>query len=150
MADVNQSLKIVWNGNTKGNGSIKANNIETRIAISQSSGGSGEGTSPKELLVSSAAACYTMTLVAILESRNLPVVQLSMDSEVTNSKEEELKIVHHPRITLSTDATEEQIQLANRAFMSADKGCAIGKMLKKADVQIDIAGEVSLQSGEEI
>ena len=148
MANVKKRLYTVWNGNTKGNGNIKTNNFDTKIAISESSGGSGEGTGPKELLVSSAASCYIMTLVSILETRNLPVVDLTMDSDVTVSKEKGFEIIHYPKITLSTDATEEQIQTANRAFVLADKGCAIGKLLKKADVQIDIDGKVSVQSGE--
>lgn len=146
MADSKTNLKIVWDGDTKGNGSLNARNLETKIAISESSGGSGEGTGPKELLVSSAASCYTMTLVAILDSRKLPVVGLMMDSEATLSKEEGLKIIHYPHITLSAEATEEQIQTANRAFMLADKGCAIGNMLKKADAQIHIKGKLTVQN----
>ncbi|WP_121614289.1 OsmC family protein [Mesobacillus foraminis] len=148
MADGKKKFRTVWNGNTKGNGRIEANNLETTIAISEGSGGSGEGTGPKELLVSSAAACYIMTLVAILETRNLPVVQLTMDSEASISKQEGFKIIHNPNIVLSAGATEEQIQTTNRAIQSADKGCAIGKMLKRADVQIDILGNVSVQSGQ--
>lgn len=139
-------LKTIWNGNTKGNGSIQANNLEVNIAIPESSGGSGEGTGPKELLVSAAAACYTTTLAAILESRKLPVVELTMDSDVTVSKEEGFKIIHYPHIRVSAGATEEQIKTANKAFILADKGCSIGNMLKKADAQIDIEGKVSVLS----
>jgi lipoyl-dependent peroxiredoxin len=149
MADLKTNLKTVWYGNTKGNGRIKANFLETNIAIPESLGGSGEGAEPKELLITSAAACYTMTLVTMLETRKLPVTGLTMDSEATNSKEEGFKIIHYPQIILSADATEEHIQAANRAIVSADKGCAIGNMLKKADVQIDIEGKVSISSGEE-
>jgi lipoyl-dependent peroxiredoxin len=149
MAGLKVNLKTVWNGNTKGNGRIQANYLETKIAIPEFLGGSGEGAEPKELLVTSAAACYTMTLVAMLETRKLPVAGLTMDSEATNSKEEGFKILHYPHIILSADATEEQIQSAYRAISAADKGCAVGNMLKKADTQLDIVGKVSVQSGEE-
>ncbi|AZV59450.1 OsmC family protein [Peribacillus frigoritolerans] len=142
MADLKTNLKTVWYGNTKGNGKIQTNNLETNIAIPEALGGSGEGAEPKGLLVSSAVACYTMTLVAILEARKLPVAGLTMDSEASNSKEEGFKIIHYPHIILSANATEDQIQLANRAIMAADKGCAVGNMLKKADVQIEIKGKV--------
>ncbi|RAS91021.1 hypothetical protein A3863_07270 (plasmid) [Priestia endophytica] len=138
------NLKTVWHGNTKGNGSIQVSDYETNIAIPTSMGGSGEGAEPKGLLVTSAAACYTMTLVSMLETRKLPVAGFTMDSEVSNSKEEGFKIKHYPHITLSADATEDQIQSVNRAILSADKACAIGNMLKKADVQIDIEGKVSI------
>jgi peroxiredoxin-like protein len=142
VADLKTNLKTVWYGNTKGNGKIQTNNLETNIAIPEALGGSGEGAEPKGLLVSSAVACYTMTLVAILEARKLPVARLTMDSEASNSKEEGFKIIHYPHIILSANATEDQIQLANRAIMAADKGCAVGNMLKKADVQIEIKGKV--------
>ncbi|MEM1503635.1 OsmC family protein [Domibacillus sp. 8LH] len=149
MAGSKTNVKTVWNGNTKGTGKIKADRLETNIAIPESLGGSGEGTEPKELLVSSAAACYSMTLVAMLETRKLPVAELTMKSEATNSKEEGFKIIHYPYVILSADATEEQIQAANRAIVAADKGCAIGNMLKKAEVQIDFEGKVSVASGKE-
>lgn len=146
----NLNLKTVWNGSTKGNGKIQTNNFETDIAIPELLGGSGEGAEPKGLLVSSAAACYSMTLVAMLETRKLNVTGLTMNSEATNSKEEGLTITHYPNIVLSDDATEEQIESANRAIAAADKGCAVGNMLKKADVQINIEGKVSVASGEGI
>ncbi|MCI2256480.1 OsmC family protein [Domibacillus sp. PGB-M46] len=149
MDSLKTNLKIVWNGNTKGAGRVKAAHLETNIAIPESLGGSGEGTEPKELLVTSAAACYSMTLVAMLETRKLPVAGLTMDSEATNSKEEGFKIIHYPHVILSANATEEQVQSANRTILAADKGCAIGNMLKKADVQIDLEGKVSVASGEE-
>ncbi|WP_077596146.1 OsmC family protein [Oceanobacillus kimchii] len=145
MADLKTNLKTVWNGSTKGNGNIEANYLDTKIAIPESSGGSGEGADPKELLVTSAAACYTMTLVAMLEARKLPVDQFTMDSEGTNSKEEGFKVIHYPHITLSANATEKEIRSVNRAFKAADKGCAVGNMLKKADAQIDIVGKVSVE-----
>ncbi|WP_338789550.1 OsmC family protein [Metabacillus sp. FJAT-53654] len=121
------------------------------MAIPESSGGTGEGAEPKGLLVSSAAACYSMTLVAMLEARKLNVTGLTMNTEATNSKEEGFKIIiiHYPHIILSADATEDQIQSANRAIVAADKAYAIGNMLKKADVQIDIEGKVSISSKEE-
>jgi peroxiredoxin-like protein len=149
MADLKTNLKTVWYGNIKGNGRIQANNLETNIAIPELLGGSGEGTEPKELLVTSAVACYKMTLVAMLETRKLPVAGLTMDSEASNSKEKGFKIIHYPHIILTADATEDQIQSANRAIVAADKGCTVGNMLKKADVQIDVEGKVSIASGEE-
>ena len=145
MKNPKTTLKTVWDGTVSGQGNIKAGYLDTNIAIPAPVGGSGEGADPKELLVSAAAACYTMTLVTILETRQLRVARLTMDSEATDSKEEGFKIVHQPHLVLPADASEEQIQLANRAFGTADKGCGVGNMLKKADVQIDIDGKVSLE-----
>ncbi|MEC2074510.1 OsmC family protein [Metabacillus fastidiosus] len=145
MADLKINLKTFWNGNTKGNGGIKANYLETKISIPESLGGSGEGAEPKELLVASAVACYKMNLVAMLETRKLPVARFTMESEATDSKEKGFKIIHYPHIILSADATEEQIQSANRTIMAADKACVIGNMLKKADTQIDVEGKIFVE-----
>jgi lipoyl-dependent peroxiredoxin len=142
MAVTKAQLKLNWNGNTKGNGTIKGDALETKVAIPQSSGVSGKGTNPKELLVASAASCYKLTLVAMLEARKLPVVGLSMETEATNSKEEGFKITHYPQVILSAEATEEEKQTAKRTIEAADKGCKVGNMLKKADVQINIIGKV--------
>ncbi|WML50904.1 OsmC family protein [Neobacillus sp. PS3-12] len=70
------------------------------------------GANPKEVLVSSVTTCYTTTLVFVLESRKLPVVELTVDSGA-NISENEFKITHHPHIVLSSDATQEQIESAH-------------------------------------
>ncbi|WP_438497023.1 OsmC family protein [Paenibacillus sp. IHBB 3054] len=143
MDQAKTKLKMVWNGNKSGGGKIEAGYLNTEIAMPQSFGGSGGGTEPKELLVASAATCFLMTLVGLLEARSVAVDSLKMHSEASVSKEEGFKIVHHPTIVLAGDATEDQAQLAERTIEAADRNCDVGNMLKKAGVQIDIKGEVS-------
>lgn len=142
------NLQITWNGDTAGKGVIKGDGLDAEIAIPEVSGGSGKGADPKELLVSSAAACYTMTLVAMVQARKLPVTDFSMTSETVDSGNEELKIIHHPHINLSSDASEKDEEAAKRIFMTADKGCAVGNLLKKAGTQIE--GTVFIESGKDI
>jgi len=139
-------LNIVWNGNSKGNGVIEAEKLKTNLAIPESLGGSGKGTDHKELLLASAASCYMTTLVYMLETKKLPVTEFTMNSEASNSKQDGLKIVHYPQITLAANATEEQTKSVNRAIDSANKSCAVGNILKKADAQITIEGNVSVSS----
>ncbi|MDY0406467.1 OsmC family protein [Virgibacillus sp. 179-BFC.A HS] len=146
MADGKTKLKTVWNGGAKGSGNIKANYLETNIAIPESSGGSGKGAEPKELLITSATACFTMTLTGMLEGRKLPVTQMTVDTESTKSKEEGFKITHSPHITLDIDATEAQVQSAHKAIEIADKRCEVGNLLRKAGVQIKAEGKVSIES----
>ncbi|MCU6711537.1 OsmC family protein [Paenibacillus sp. J5C_2022] len=148
--DIKTNLNTVWYQNAKGDGRIKANYLKTKIAIPESLGGSGEGANPKELLVSSAATCYITTLVYILQTKKLPVAGLIMNSEATNSKQEGFKIIHYPHVILSIDATEDQIELAHEAIVAADKGCAIGNLLKKAEVEIEFEGKVSLVSDKDV
>ncbi|WP_054860583.1 OsmC family protein [Gracilibacillus sp. JCM 18860] len=138
-------IKMVWNGNTKGNGKIQGENLKTDIAIPQSLGGSGEGTDPKELLLASAATCYATTLVYMLETKDLPVIEFTMKSKANVSREDGIQIIHQPHIVLSSEATEKQSQAADRAFISADKSCAVGNILKKADAQITIEGKVTVK-----
>ncbi|KMM59964.1 hypothetical protein ACH95_10690 [Bacillus glycinifermentans] len=138
---VKTNVKIDWNNGIKGNGSLKTESLNTKIAIPAEFGGSGDGASPKEILIASATACYTSVLVSMIESRDLPVIGVAVDSEGLNS-DDEFKIIHRPRIVLSEKATEKQIQSANRIFAAADRGCTIGNLLKKADVKIEVQGEI--------
>ena len=144
MADVKTTLKTVWNGNIKGSGSIKATYLDTALAIPVNLGGTGEGSEPKEMLIASATTCFTMTLTGMLQMKKLPVDQILVDTESTNSKEDGFKINHSCQIVLSADATEEQVQAATAMIALADKNCAVGNMLRKADVQIEAAGEVTV------
>lgn len=144
MDQAKTTLKMEWNGNKSGSGKVEAGYLKTEIAVPQSFGGTGEGTEPKELLVTSAATCFMLTLVSMLEARNLTVESLEMHSEASVSKEEGFKITHHPAIVLPTGGTEEEIQSVDRTFAAADRNCEVGNMLKKAGVQIHINGEVSL------
>lgn len=81
MAKQKITLNTTWYGNAKGNGDIKGDNFQTPIAIPILKGGSGEGVEPKQLLMSSAAACYLMTLVYMLDQNRIPVSELSMVTE---------------------------------------------------------------------
>lgn len=142
MFDLQTNVKVVWHDGVKGNGSLKAEVLDTKVAVPTEFGGSGNGASPKEILIASATACYSSVLTSMIESRDLPVVAITIDSQGMTS-DNEFKIIHHPHIVLSENATEKQIQSADRLFVAADKGCAVGNLLKKADVKIEIQGAIS-------
>ena len=107
------NMKAVWNGGIQGKGTLKAEHLETNIAVPESKGGSGDGANPSELLVSSATTCYIATLTFMLETRKIPVIELTVNSEATIS-DEGFTITHYPQIVLSTNAKEEQVQSAQR------------------------------------
>lgn len=115
--------------------------MDTNIAIPKALGGSGDGTDPKELLVSAATTCYITTLAYLLETRKIPVVELTIHSDATIS-EQGFHINHHPQINVSVDATEKQVQSAERAFDGADKSCDVGNLLKSGGVTIKVFGKV--------
>ena len=127
MADMKINVNAIWDGGVTGNGTLKAEYLDTKIAIPTSLGGSGNGANPKEVLVASVTTCYAATLTFVLESRKLPVAELTVNSEA-NISDNEFKITHYPNIVLSAEATEEQIQSAQRATEAADKGCDVGEV----------------------
>ena len=137
-------LKTVWNGSTKSSGTITADKMDTQIAIPTVSGGSGDGANPTELLAASAASCYAMTLIALTAARNLPISSLSMTTDAETSKDQGLKIIHYPEVNMPESATEEEIKFVERAFNTADMGCHIGNLLKRADAEIKIEGRITL------
>ncbi|SFF45068.1 peroxiredoxin, SACOL1771 subfamily [Paenibacillus algorifonticola] len=143
MADLKTNVKIVWYPDAKGYGKIESNYLKTNIAIPKALGGSGEGSDPKELLVSSAASCYIMTLVYSLQTQKLDVAGIFMDSEATNSKEDGFIIVHSLQVVLPAGATEKHIKAMNGAMTAADQACEVGNLLKKAGVQIKIEGKIA-------
>src|SRR5690625_3360770 len=118
MANDTTILKTVWNGDATGKGNIKANFLETDIAIPKPLGGNGEGAEPKEILIASATACFTMTLTGMLQGRKLLVEKITMDTESTKSKEEGFKIIHSPHIILSAGTTDVQIQAKGTVSVS--------------------------------
>ncbi|WP_339227419.1 OsmC family protein [Oceanobacillus sp. FSL K6-2867] len=144
MAELKTNVKAVWNGGTAGDGTLKAGNLDTKIAIPKFLNGSGNGAGPKELLVSSATTCYIATLTSILENRKLPVVEHTITSEAIKS-DQEFSITHYPVIVLSADATEADVKSAERAIEGADRACEVGNLLKKAGIVIEAKGKVSLK-----
>src|SRR3954453_16276183 len=104
MADMKIDVNAVWDGGVTGNGTLKAEHLDTKIAIPTSLGGSGNGANPKEVLVASVSTCYTGNLTFVLENRKLPVVELTVNSEV-NISYNEFEIIHFPEIVLSADAS---------------------------------------------
>lgn len=99
--------KSVSSGGVTGNGTLKAEYLDTKIAIPTSLGGSGNGANPKEVPVASVTTCYAATLTFVLESRKLPVAELTVNSEA-NISDSAFKITHYPHIVLSADALKNR------------------------------------------
>lgn len=135
-------VKADWNGEMTGDGTLKGDHLDIKIAIPESLGGNGNGTEPKELLVSSAATCFIETLTSMLAHRDIPLINHSMNSEIS-STDEGMKIMHYPKIALSADASEKQVQSAHQALEGTDRACPIGNLLKNAGVTVEYEGEVT-------
>lgn len=139
---IKKIIRTNWNGAVTGSGLLQGDKLKTNVAIPKEIGGSSEGADPKELLIASASSCYLASIVFLLERRNLPVVELSIQTEATKTRDS-WHIIHYPKIVLSTEASDQQKQSAEKVLKGADRGCEIGNLLKKSGVTIEVKGEVS-------
>ncbi|QDY82332.1 OsmC family protein [Paenibacillus polymyxa] len=134
-------LKADWNGGRNSDGRIEAGQLRTAISIPAEMGGPGVGTNPDEMLLGAAATCYLITLAAMMERAGLPVVSLTLESEgivdVTNNIFTYRRIVHRPRVLLSVEATDVQIEQALRLAEQAESSCMISRA---------VAGNVALST----
>lgn len=140
------TLQTEWTGGAQGNGVIQTASLNTPIAIPQNKNGSGEGAEPKEILISSAIACFSTTLAAMLSGRKLSVDKVNIETESTD-EDDGMHITHYPHVVLSADTEEKKTDSAERAIETADKRCDIGNLLRKAGVHVHTEGKVSIASG---
>lgn len=132
MASVHEySVKVEWSGGRSGHGTISAERIQDSIplAVPPEFQGTGEGTSPEELLACSICSCYAITFGIIAENRKLPVVSVHTEAvgevEQNGPQFKYRSVTLRPTITLSSDATDEQAALAEEMAHKAEAYCII-------------------------
>ncbi|MBS4430650.1 osmotically inducible protein OsmC [Pectobacterium punjabense] len=145
VAKLNTELKTTWTGTLKGNGKIQGDDLDVGIAIPASFGGSGAGAEPNTFLISSAAACYAMTLIGMLEARKIQVVDLEVKTKGTESKEAGIGVAHSVLLTVSSETSQEGIDTAAKLIVSAEKSCMIGNILRNSGFVFNVNGEVMIQ-----
>ncbi|QUL53474.1 OsmC family protein [Paenibacillus tritici] len=150
MLDQKIKMNMVWYKNAQGIGHIKSDNLQTQIAIPVSKGGSGEGADPQQLLISSAVACYALTLAYMLDRKKVPVAGFFMDTEGNMAKGNQLSITHRPHVVLSSNASKKDISVVEALFLQAEKKCHIGQLLVKAGVPVGTEGKVSIDAGDDL
>jgi peroxiredoxin-like protein len=100
------------------------------------------------MLLGAAATCYIITLAAMLERSHLEKEQLSMESEgivdVTRGVFTYKKIIHRPEIVLKANATEKEIQLANKLAEKAEGSCMISRAIQgNVEMELHVTIKVS-------
>ncbi|MCM3128918.1 MULTISPECIES: OsmC family protein [unclassified Paenibacillus] len=134
-------LNAVWNGGRNSDGTIEAGQLKTQISIPKEMGGPGVGTNPDEMLLGAAATCYLITLAAMLERSSLETESLTLTSEatvdVTNNIFTYEAIRHAPVVTLTSTATQDDMDKAIRIAHKAESSCMISRA---------VAGNVSIQT----
>lgn len=134
-------LNTSWNGSIQGNRLTQSTVLNNAIAIPTLFGGTGMGAAPMDFLVASAACCYLMTMVGMLETQKIEISELTLHTE-TDAKSKNLIIHHFIEIKVPTEINEDKITIIEDTINKADRACHIGNMLKKADVEIHVQGTV--------
>ncbi len=122
---------VVWNGGREGSGSITPgpSGKGFPINVPPEFGGTGGELNPEELLTSAIAGCYSITYGIVVANRRLPIVQFSAAAEgVVEQAGASFKyreIVIRPSITLSADATDEQMKAAEEMAHKCDAYCIV-------------------------
>lgn len=138
-------LSAEWPGGRNSSGFIDAGNLKTEISIPQEMDGPGIGTNPDEMLLGAAATCYVITLAAMIERAELPLQEMSLDSEgivdITNGVFTYKKIIHRPRVKLTQEATTKDNKLLQRLVERAEASCMISRAIK-GNVEVEVEAEV--------
>ncbi|MDH4865425.1 OsmC family protein [Alcaligenes nematophilus] len=121
--------------------------MDLPIAIPTSYGGTGAGSHPKELLMASATACYVMTLAGLIAARKLPLINITVNSVLSDIPKQSMRITHEVFIELPGEATQEQLNASQALIDAADKACMVGNLLKTAGVQLSVSGSVANLQG---
>jgi peroxiredoxin-like protein len=137
-------VSVTWTGGRDGSGTVTADRsgVSNPISVPPEFQGPGNGTNPEELLASAVAACYSITFGIIAGNRKLPVQSLDVKAvgevEQAGANFVYKKITIRPTITLSADATEEQVAMAEDMSHKADLYCIITNAVRgKVEVAVE-------------
>ncbi|RWZ58895.1 OsmC family peroxiredoxin [Halobacillus fulvus] len=140
-------LKADWPGGRNSVGFIESDQLKTKISIPKEMDGPHIGTNPDEMLLGAAATCYIISLAAMIERANLPLEEMSMESEgivdVTDGIFTYKKIIHKPVVTLKAEATEKELKKLNVLVEKAEKSCMISKAIE-GNVELELQPDTSI------
>src|SRR5690625_882338 len=127
MAEHHFYLKADWPGGRNNVGYIEAGKLQTKVSIPPEMDGPGEGTNPDEMLLGAAATCYIITLAAMIERADLPLLEMDLESEgivdVTKGVITYQKIIHRPRVLLQETASAAAHQKLEKLIEKAEQSC---------------------------
>lgn len=137
-------VHVDWNGGRDGNGQVSAKTSGTTVnlAVPPEYQGPGGASNPEELLTSAIASCYTITFGIVSGNRKLPVQAVSVDAvgfvEQQGANIVFRKVEIRPTITLSADATEQQVAAAEDVAHKSDAYCLVTNAVRgKVEVVVE-------------
>ena len=119
---------VQWNGSFGGAGAIDSNGFKTSISLPKEFGGSGQGASPEDLLLSSIASCHLITLGIILSKNEVQYQSLSVEGKLITETAYP-PAIEEVVLTLRI-VTEISLEEIERLATKVDYFCLIGKVLK--------------------
>lgn len=143
-------VTVAWTGGRDGQGkfSPQYSGIEVPIAVPPEFQGPGGATNPEELLTSAIASCYSITFGIIATNRKLPVTAIRVEAvgqvEQNGANFVYKSIAVRPHITVSADATDEQIAQTNDFAHKADNYCIVTNAVRG---KVEIAVEPTVVRG---
>jgi len=141
-------VSVQWTGGRDGKGYVDSKHSDTQIdvAVPPEFQGPGGGACPEELLTSAVASCYIMTFGIIAANRKIPVQSVAVDAigevEQAGAQFTFKKITIKPTIVLSSEATDEQLKIAEDMSHKADLYCIITNAVR-GKVEIVVESNVS-------
>lgn len=139
---MNGNIQLSWSGDIKGSGYIDSDIFKTAISIPSEFGGNGNGADPKTLLFSSAASCYLMTLVGILQVKKIDVTKIEMVTLVRGDIKSGLVVTHKPILYVSNVVYQEKVSQINDSIIKADESCFVGNVIKESGIIINVEGTI--------
>jgi peroxiredoxin-like protein len=137
-------VSVNWTGGREGRGDVTAEHSSESfpIAVPTEFQGPGGATNPEELLTSSIAACYTMTFGIIAANRKLPVTGVKVEAvgsvDQSGASFTYKSVIVRPTITLSADATDEQIKSTEEFAHKADAYCIVTNAVRgKVEITVE-------------
>ena len=125
-------------------GVISVDGHKVRFSAPASMGGKGVGASPETLLISAVTACYSLTLLALLQKRRLPCTDIAVRTEgvVTGFPKDDTysRVVVSPVIKGADVARGEEYKAV--AAEARDR-CFIGRTVHVGGVAYEV-GSVSV------
>jgi peroxiredoxin-like protein len=140
-------VNVSWQGGREGKGraELPESGESFDIAVPPEFQGPGGATNPEELLTSAIASCYSITFGIISANRKLPIQDLKVEAighvDQQGASFTYKNVLIRPTITLSAEATEDQISQTKDMAMKADHYCIITNAVR-GKVEVTVEPEV--------
>jgi len=137
-------LKGEWSGGRNSVGHIESSGITSKLSAPANLDGPGVGTNPEELLLSSAAGCYMITLASLLTNRSIPYIRIELESEAFVENDKGLRfdrIEHRPTVVVEGQVDVEKVKSLT---LHAEHACMVSSALR-GNVEVTVKPTVLVQ-----